>query len=57
MDIPPHWLYDHIHKGVIAIVRDRATGLYLFPDKPHTLRHLQRLKAGKLERLRFDTAP
>jgi hypothetical protein len=57
LDIPPHWLYDRIHKGVIAIVRDRATGLYLFPDKPHTLRQIERLRAGKLERLRFDTAP
>ena len=39
----------------VAITRDEHTGLYLFPDAPSTLDRLQKLRAGELERLAFDT--
>ena len=51
--VPPHWIYDRIHKGAIAISRDETTGLYLFPDLPETLQQLQQLKAGQIYNLRF----
>src|SRR4051812_14711597 len=53
LDVRPHWIYDRIHIGTIAITRDANSGLYLFPDAPSTLTELQKLRAGKLERLAF----
>ena len=55
LGVSAHWLYDRIHNGTIAIARDEHTGLYLFPDAPSTLDRLQKLRAGELERLAFDT--
>jgi len=55
IDVTAHWIYDRIHNGTIAIARDERTGLYLFPDHPSTLAELQKLRAGKIERLAFDT--
>ena len=54
LDIPPHWVYDRIHNGCIQIVKDRETGLYLFPDEPATLEMVKQLKDGKLQNLRFS---
>jgi len=51
--VSPHWLYDRIHNRSIEIERDAATGLYLFPDRPTTLRQVQKLKDGQLKKLRF----
>ncbi|MBX9256210.1 recombinase family protein [Desmonostoc muscorum CCALA 125] len=34
LELPPHWIYDRVHKGTIAISKDESTGLYLFPDLP-----------------------
>lgn len=51
--IPRHWIYDRIHNGTIAIARDPATGLYLFPDAPATLEQFQQLAAGILHQLRY----
>jgi hypothetical protein len=34
LGIRPHWIYDRIHIGLIAITRDASSGLYLFPDLP-----------------------
>ena len=51
--VSPHWLYDRIHNRTIEIERDAATGLYLFPDQPTTLRQVQKLKDGRLKKLRF----
>lgn len=48
-----HWIYDRIHNRTIEIERDAETGLYLFPDKPTTLHQVQKLKEGKLKKLRF----
>jgi len=55
LDVTAHWIYDRIHNGTIAIARDERTGLYLFPDNPRTLAELQKLRAGEIERLAFDT--
>jgi DNA invertase Pin-like site-specific DNA recombinase len=55
LGVSAHWLYDRVHNGTIAITRDEHTGLYLFPDAPSTLERLQKLRAGELERLAFDT--
>lgn len=51
LDIPRHWIYDRIHKGVIDVTRNTKTGLYLFPDKPATLEQFQKLKAGIIHKL------
>src|SRR3954463_14166926 len=36
LGVRPHWIYDRIHIGAIAITRDADSGLYLFPDAPST---------------------
>ncbi len=51
LDIPRHWIYDRIHKGVIDVTQDTKTGLYLFPDKPSTLQQFQKLKANLIHNL------
>lgn len=51
LDIPRHWIYDRIHKGVINVKQDTKTGLYLFPDKPHILEQFRKLKAGLIHKL------
>lgn len=48
-----HWIYDRIHNGTITITRDPQTRLYLFPDTSSTLTRFRKLKAGKLQHLRF----
>lgn len=53
LELSPHWIYDRIHKGTIALRRDETTGLYLFPDLPETLKQLHKLKAGEIYNLRF----
>lgn len=55
LGVEPHWIYDRIHKGTIAVQRDAATGLYLFPDRPGTLGSLEKLKAGTANRVTFNT--
>jgi DNA invertase Pin-like site-specific DNA recombinase len=51
--ITPHWIYDRIHNGTIQVARDPTTNLYLFPDQPKTITLFKRLRAGKLQQLRF----
>src|SRR4051795_2832503 len=53
LGVRPHWIYDRIHIGTIAVGRDAASGLYLFPDAPSTLTGLQKLRAGEVDRLAF----
>jgi DNA invertase Pin-like site-specific DNA recombinase len=53
LTVERHWLYDRIHNGTIAIIRDAKTKLYLFPAKPETLRVLRRLRRGLLNSVRF----
>lgn len=53
LGITPHWIYDRIHNGTIAMTRDPDTKLYLFPDEPRTITLFKQLRAGKLQQLRF----
>jgi hypothetical protein len=53
LKITPHWIYDRIHTGTIEVTRDPETNLFLFPDKPKTINLFQRLRAAKLQKLRF----
>jgi DNA invertase Pin-like site-specific DNA recombinase len=57
LEVPVHWLYDHVHRGTIAIPKDPTTRLYLFPDQPETLRLFKALKAGKRRTIRFPAGP
>jgi hypothetical protein len=54
LEISPHWLYDRIDNGMIGVVKDVDTQLYLFPDEPTTLEMFKDLKGGKLDNLRFS---
>jgi len=51
--VTPHWVYDRIHNGTIAVARDPETKLYLFPDRAQTITLFKQLRAGKLQKLRF----
>jgi hypothetical protein len=50
--ITPHWGYHQSKRGTVAITRDAATGLSLFPDTPQTLEALRQLWAGQRTELR-----
>ncbi len=54
LGITPHWLYDRIHNGTIEVARDTETNLYLFPDKPNTIALFKQLRAGTIQKLRFE---
>lgn len=47
------WIYDRIHNGTIRVAFDAGRKLYLFPDTPETLAQFRKLRAGKLNTLRF----
>ena len=53
LGITVHFIYDRIHKGTIEVVKDQATGLYLFPDRPATIKQFRKLIDGRLQNLRF----
>jgi hypothetical protein len=53
LGVAVHFIYDRIHKGTIEIVKDQATGLYLFPDRPSTIKQFKKLIDGRLKNLRF----
>jgi DNA invertase Pin-like site-specific DNA recombinase len=53
LDVSPHFIHDRIHNGVIEIAKDKATGLYLFPDKPATIKQFKKMIDGRLHNLRF----
>jgi DNA invertase Pin-like site-specific DNA recombinase len=53
LGVRPHWIYDRIYTGTIAVARDVDSGLYLFPDAPGTLDRLEKLRAGEVGRLAF----
>ena len=55
--VTPHWIYDRIHNGTIALTRDEATGLYLFPDRPDTLHQFRQLRDGQRDQLYFQRVP
>jgi hypothetical protein len=54
LDLTKHWIYDRIHNGYIHATKDAQTGLYLFPDKPSTLKMFKQLVDGQLYDLRFS---
>ena len=47
------WIYDRIHNGTIQVTLDTERKLYLFPDTRETLARFRKLRAGKLNSLRF----
>jgi len=51
--INPQWIYHQIKRGAVAITRDGATGLYLFPDAPETLEAFGQLRAGQRTELSY----
>jgi hypothetical protein len=53
LGIPSHWIYDRIHNGTIQVSLDPSRRLYLFPDQARTITLFKRLRAGKLQELRF----
>lgn len=53
LEIKPHWIYHQIKRGTIAITRDDATSLYLFPDSPETIEAFRQLQAGQRRDLRY----
>jgi DNA invertase Pin-like site-specific DNA recombinase len=53
LDVPLHWLYQRIARGVIEVPLHPERKLYLFPDTPEALALLQQLKAGLIERVRL----
>jgi hypothetical protein len=53
VEVPAHWIYDHIKRGRIEITKDPVTKLYLFPDRPQTLERFRELKAGERRVIRF----
>lgn len=57
LQIGCHWIYDRIHNGTIAVRRDPATRLYLFPDTSDTLDSFRRLRVGELQSLQFPDLP
>jgi hypothetical protein len=53
LQLSRHWIYDRIHNGTIAIMRDETTGLYLFPNTSETLDSFRQLWAGEIQNLQF----
>jgi DNA invertase Pin-like site-specific DNA recombinase len=53
LELERSWIYDRIHNGTIQIAFDADRKLYLFPDTPETLARFRKLRAGKLNTLRF----
>lgn len=48
-----HWIYDRINNGKIAVQKHEKTGLYLFPDKPATIKQFKALHSGQLKNLHY----
>jgi len=53
LEVTPHWIYDRIHNGTIALNKDDSTGSYLFPDKPETIQQLRQLHDGQIDRVDY----
>lgn len=51
LNIPRHWISDHIHNGTIVAAKDTASKCYLFPDNVETLRQFRKLIEGKTTRM------
>lgn len=57
LEVPVHWLDDHLHRGTLAVTKDPTTGVSGFPDQPHTLQMFQDLTAGTRQQRRWHEAP
>jgi hypothetical protein len=57
LEVPVHWIDDHIHRGTIAITKDPTTRLYVFPDRPQTLQLFKALQSGKRRHIQFHQSP
>jgi DNA invertase Pin-like site-specific DNA recombinase len=53
LDVPLHWVYQHIERGEIQIALDPKRKLYLFPDTPEAIAQLKKLKAGRIQSVRL----
>ena len=53
LDVPPHWIYQRIERGVIDVPLHPQRKLYVFPDTPEALALLQQLKDGLIESVRL----
>lgn len=53
LGVSVHFIYDRIHNGTIGIAKDDATGLYLFPNRPATIKQFKKLIDGHLQNLRY----
>jgi DNA invertase Pin-like site-specific DNA recombinase len=53
--VDPAWIHHRIRNGTIAVPRDGATRMYLFPDAAETIAAFQRLRCGHLRHLDFGT--
>ncbi|HYX16688.1 MAG TPA: recombinase family protein [Nostoc sp.] len=51
--VTKYWVYDRIHNGKISVKKDKATGLYLFPNKASTIKQFMALKNGNFNKLRY----
>ena len=51
--VKPHGLSHLMSRGRIGVQRDKATGLYLFPDRPETLEGFRQLRDGDVSELRY----
>jgi hypothetical protein len=49
--------YDHINRRTIEVTKDPTTRLYLFPDRPQTLKMFKDLQAGKRRNICFHEHP
>jgi DNA invertase Pin-like site-specific DNA recombinase len=53
LDVPLHWVYQRIERGDIQMTLDPERQLYLFPDTPEAIAQLRKLKAGRIQSVRF----
>lgn len=53
LGVSVHFIYDRIHNGTIGVAKDDATGLYLFPNRPTTIKQFRKLSDGHLQNLRY----
>ena len=53
LGVQPHWVYDRINNGTIAVKKDDSTGCYLFTNKPETLQQFRELREAKIDRVGY----
>jgi len=52
LEVPVHWIYDHINRGPIEIPQDDETRRSVFPDRSTTLQQFKELKSGERRPIR-----